>query len=79
LTSSAIGLVSGTGEIFGGGIGPMLAGYVAQHYGIEKVPQVSLIGLCIGVVLSLFLRETAPRRVRAAALARGVVPTEAVR
>lgn len=79
LTSSAIGLVSGTGEIFGGGIGPMLAGYVAQHYGIEKVPQVSLIGLCIGVVLSLFLRETAPRRVNRVAVASGVASTEVVR
>lgn len=79
LTSSAIGLVSGTGEIFGGGIGPVLAGYVAQHYGIEKVPQVSLIGLCIGVVLSLLLRETAPRRVRAAAASGGVASTEVVR
>jgi MFS family permease len=67
LTSSAIGLVSGTGEIFGGGIGPVLAGYVAEHHGIEKVPLVSLIGLCLGVVVSLLIRETAPRRVRAAA------------
>jgi MFS family permease len=67
LTSTAIGIVSGTGEIFGGGIGPVLAGYVAQHHGIDKVPIVSLVGLCLGVGVSLFIRETAPRRVRAAA------------
>jgi len=70
LASSAVGLVSGTGEFFGGGIGPIIAGYVAQHYGIEKVPVFSLVGLCLGIVVSLFIRETAPRRVGAAGIAK---------
>ena len=62
LTSSAIGIASGTGEIFGGGIGPMIAGYIAQHYGIQNVVVFSLAGLLVGVVLSAALIETAPRR-----------------
>jgi MFS family permease len=63
LVASATGLVSGTGEIFGGGIAPMIAGYVAQHYGIQNVLYVGLVGLALGAVVSLFLVETAPRRV----------------
>lgn len=65
LTSSAIGIASGTGEVFGGGIGPVLAGYVAAHFGIQYVLTISLAGLCVGVPVSLLLRETAPRRLRA--------------
>ncbi len=62
LTSSAIGLVSGTGEIFGGGIGPVVAGYIAQHDGIQNVMLFSLAGLLLGVLVSAALVETAPRR-----------------
>ena len=61
LTASAIGLVSGIGEIFGGGVGPALGGYVAQHYGIASMLNVALAGLAAGALLSLLLRETAPR------------------
>jgi MFS family permease len=71
LTASAIGIVSGAGEIFGGGIAPSAAGWVAQHFGIDKVLRVSMVGLLLGLALSLLLRETAPRRMaRATAQAR---------
>ncbi|MGC3983003.1 MAG: MFS transporter [Steroidobacteraceae bacterium] len=63
LVSSAVGLISGTGEIFGGGVAPALAGLVAQRHGIQNVLIISLIGLSIGIVVSLFLKETAPRKV----------------
>lgn len=72
LMASAIGIVTGTGEIFGGGIAPSAAGWVAQHFGIDKVLRVSMTGLAIGLVLTLLLRETAPLlRARAAARANG--------
>jgi predicted MFS family arabinose efflux permease len=64
LVSSAIGIVVGAGEIFGGGIAPSLAGYVAQHYGIQNVLYLALGGVASGVVVCFFLRETAPRKVR---------------
>ena len=64
LVSSAIGIVVGAGEIFGGGIAPSLAGYVAQHYGIQNVLYLALGGVMSGVVVCFFLRETAPRKVR---------------
>jgi MFS family permease len=67
LVSSAIGIVVGSGEIFGGGIAPSIAGYVAQHYGIQHVLYLALAGVCIGAVVCLFLRETAPRRTRESA------------
>lgn len=65
LASSAIGIASGTGEIFGGGIGPVLGGYIAQHYGIQNVVMFSLAGLVCGILVSCALIETAPRRVAA--------------
>lgn len=69
LTSSAIGLCSGAGELLGAGLGSILAGQVAKHYGIGIIPTFTLVGVILGVVASLFLRETAPRKLRAAALA----------
>lgn len=66
LIASAIGMVSGAGEIFGGGIAPFLAGFVADQYGIQYTLYLALGGLLAGVVVSLFLRETAPRKVSAA-------------
>lgn len=65
LASSAVGIASGTGEIFGGGIGPVVGGYIAQHYGIQNVVVFSLAGLVLGVLVSALLIETAPRRVAA--------------
>jgi len=61
LTASAIGLVSGIAEIFGGGGGPAIGGYVAQHYGIAAMLDVALGGLAVGAIVSAFLKETAPR------------------
>lgn len=62
LVASAIGITSGTGEIFGGGIAPAVAGFIAQHYGIQFTLQFALIGLVCGAFVSLALIETAPRR-----------------
>jgi predicted MFS family arabinose efflux permease len=65
LISSTAGIIIGTGEIFGGGIAPAIAGSIAQTYGIQHVLTMALIGLAAGVVVSLFLRETAPRKIPA--------------
>ncbi|WP_043284061.1 MFS transporter [Paraburkholderia oxyphila] len=61
LVASAIGITSGAGEIFGGGIAPAIAGFIAQHYGIQFTLQFALCGLIGGAFVSLFLIETAPR------------------
>lgn len=60
LMSSSVGVVAGCGEIFGGGIAPVIAGFVAQAYGIERIFLIPMIGLAVGLILSLALKETAP-------------------
>ena len=62
LVSSTAGIIIGSGEIFGGGIAPSLAGAVAQHFGLQHTLTMALSGLSIGIVVCLFLRETAPRK-----------------
>jgi predicted MFS family arabinose efflux permease len=63
LISSAIGIVVGAGEIFGGGAAPSIAGWVAQHYGIQYILYLCLGGVLLGIVVSLFLKETAPKKI----------------
>ncbi len=64
LVSSAIGMVVGIGEIFGGGVAPSLAGTFAKHYGIQSILYLALTGIACGVIVCLFLKETAPRKIR---------------
>lgn len=63
-TATATGLVVGAGEMFGGGIAPSLAGYVAQHFGIQFTFYLALGGLVLGFLAALALRETAPARLK---------------
>ena len=65
LVASSIGLVVGAGEIFGGGIAPVLSGIIAENYGIQNIFYLSLVGALIGMVISFFIKETAPRKVNA--------------
>jgi predicted MFS family arabinose efflux permease len=67
LVSSAIGIVVGAGEIFGGGIAPVIAGFIAQHYGIQNILYLALSGVTLGILVCLFLKETAPKKVEPAA------------
>jgi hypothetical protein len=61
--SSAIGLVVGAGEIFGGGVAPAIAGFVGQNYGIQNILWMPLIGVALGILVCAFLTETAPKKV----------------
>ena len=67
LVSSAIGIVVGAGEIFGGGVAPSIAGGVAQRYGIQYILYLCLGGVVLGILVSLFLKETAPSKVHGSA------------
>jgi predicted MFS family arabinose efflux permease len=64
LMSTASGIVIGTGEIFGGGVAPVIAGYVAQHFGIQYIMHLGAAALAVGLVVTLLLKETAPRQLR---------------
>ncbi|KJS15538.1 MAG: hypothetical protein VR69_13260 [Peptococcaceae bacterium BRH_c4b] len=63
LKASASGIPIGAGEIFGGGIAPVIAGYVANHYGIQYILYIAIIGFVFSAIVSLFLKETAPIKV----------------
>jgi MFS family permease len=60
LVASGIGLVVGAGEIFGGGIAPLIGGYIAKNFGIQNILYLALFGVASGAICSLFLKETAP-------------------
>lgn len=62
LVSSTAGIIIGSGEIFGGGIAPSLAGAVAQNFGLQHTLTMALIGVSLGTVVCLMLQETAPRK-----------------
>lgn len=60
-TAMTLGLVMGTGEIVGGVFSPSLAGIAADTFGLQA-PMWIMTGLCISAgLLSVGLRETAPR------------------
>jgi predicted MFS family arabinose efflux permease len=61
LLASVAGIVIGTGEIFGGGIAPSIAGAIAQGSGIQYTLYFALGGQILGLCVAFFLRETAPR------------------
>jgi len=57
--------VVGIGEVFGGGVAPALAGYIAQHHGIQYTLYLALGGVALGLAAASLLRETAPLRRKA--------------
>jgi len=63
MVASVAGLVIGAGEVFGGGIAPVIAGRIAQSTGIQNTLLFAIAGQVLGIVLSLLLKETAPRKV----------------
>jgi fucose permease len=70
LMSTASGFVIGVGEIFGGGIAPIIAGFVAHHYGIQYIFYLALGGLVIGLLAAHSLVETSSRQKSFEVLAR---------
>ncbi len=70
LVAASIGLVVGVGEIFGGGLGPIMGSFVIPNYGFVGPLYVALFGMVLGFVASLLLRETAPIKVQLPAPAR---------
>ena len=63
MVAASIGLVVGVGEIFGGGLGPIMGSFVIPNYGFAGPLYVALFGMVIGFIASLLLKETAPKKV----------------
>jgi MFS transporter, ACS family, hexuronate transporter len=58
--TTAMAIIMGAGEVFGGVLAPFAAGWAADQVGLAA-PMWILLGLCIAAgVLALALRETAP-------------------
>lgn len=57
IASTAVGIVVGVGEIVGGGGAPILAGYIANNYGIQHVFGVAIGGLAACALVILLLHE----------------------
>lgn len=65
LMTTASGVIIGVGEVFGGGLAPALAGYIAKHFGIQHAVTMPLWALGVAAITILALKETAPSRVAA--------------
>ena len=60
LMATASGLVIAVGELFGGGLAPVIVGQVAQRFGIDRILWLPIAMMGIGFFLSLATRETRP-------------------
>jgi predicted MFS family arabinose efflux permease len=60
LMATASGVVIAVGELFGGGIAPVVVGQLAQRVGIEHILWLPCIMMALGLTISLFTRETRP-------------------
>ncbi|MGH3584735.1 MAG: MFS transporter [Pseudonocardia sp.] len=61
--ATTVGVIMGTGELLGGALGPVLAGWASDRWGLEAAMVIAAVSAVLVVLLSLGLRETAPRRV----------------
>lgn len=69
--ATALGLVMGIGELAGGFLAPVIAGWASDNWGLETAMYISAAGAVLVVLLALGLKETAPavlRRKNAAAV-----------
>jgi len=64
MLSTASGVIIGVGEIFGGGLALLVAGYIIATFGIQYMLYLALGGLILGAILMTGLNETAPRKRR---------------
>jgi predicted MFS family arabinose efflux permease len=65
--ATSLGMVVGLGEILGGVCGPWLAGWAADLYSLRAPLLIQAGCAIVGCLLALFLKETAPIRLDAAA------------
>ena len=64
LAASSMGLVVGAGEIVGGVLSPTISGWIADQTSLVAHMVVMMVCALCGGTLSLFLRETAPGKLR---------------
>jgi hypothetical protein len=67
LAGTAIGLSTLVGEIFGGALAPSVSGNLADRFGLATPLWIAAGGAIAVVLAGLFMRETAPARLRRSA------------
>jgi predicted MFS family arabinose efflux permease len=60
LMATASGLVIAVGELFGGGLAPVIVGRVAQRFGIEHVLWLPIVVMGAGFILCLAIKNSQP-------------------
>jgi predicted MFS family arabinose efflux permease len=60
LMATASGLVIAVGELFGGGLAPVIVGHVAQRFGIEHVLWLPIAVMAAGFLLCLAIKDNRP-------------------
>lgn len=66
--ATSLGLIVGVGEVVGGAFGPVLAGSLADGYGLQAPMYMAITCAAVSAVIALGLKETAPVKVGAARL-----------
>jgi fucose permease len=61
LMATASGLVIAVGELFGGGIAPVLVGHLAQQLGIEQILKLPIAMLGVGLLLCMTIQAPTAR------------------
>ncbi|WP_346207466.1 MFS transporter [Caldifermentibacillus hisashii] len=62
-SATAISFVILTSEIIGGGLGPTLAGILADHFGPTAPLWITIVASVIAFICSFGIKETAPVKV----------------
>ena len=61
MAATAMGMVTGSGELIGGGIFPMVGGNIADKIGLAPTLYLGSALIIVGGFIGFFARETAPR------------------
>jgi MFS family permease len=61
LMATASGLVIAVGELFGGGIAPVLVGHLAQRLGVEQILKLPIVMLGVGLLLCMAIQGPTTR------------------
>ncbi len=61
--ATSLGLIVGVGEVVGGAFGPVLAGSLADSYGLQAPMYMAIVCAAVSAVIALGLKETAPVKV----------------
>jgi MFS family permease len=61
LMATASGLVIAVGELFGGGVAPVLVGHLAQHLGVDQILKLPIVMLGVGLLLCMTIQGPTAR------------------